>query len=140
MWPEPVIDAGDCEIVPVARYEVRATTDGTIFDAPRRVDTIAQPVPKFWGDTVGAFGTVVPGQWDPPNGVVNVNNYLAALQKFLGAATAPHNTMSNIQAVSSTDPCLNTVANIADVFLIIKAFQGNVYPFETNSANCPPCP
>lgn len=139
-WSEPVVHVGDCGIFPVAEYDLRCTGTGTIFSPPLSLFTIAQPTPKFWGDTVGSFGNVVAGQWDPPNGVVNVNDYVAALQKFLGVATAPHLTVVDVQAVSSTDPCLNKAANIADVFLLIKAFQGNLYPFVTDPAQCPPCP
>ena len=49
-------------------------------------------------------------------------------------------TVTDVQSTSATDPCLNRVTNIADVFLIIKAFQGEPYPFTTNPASCPACP
>lgn len=136
LWNEPVVHVGDCEIVPVETYHVQ---ESHLPDALALVVfTTAQPGGgKLWGDTVGSF---TGGEWDAPNGVVNVNDFQSILQKFLGAATAPHITVCDVQSVSSNDPCLNRVANVADVFLIIKAFLGSPYPFTVNPASCPPCP
>ncbi len=137
-WTEPVVHGGDCEIMPVATYEVTATDDGTTFSAPLAVSTIDQPSGgKFWGDTVGAFDGV---QWTAPNNIVNANDFLAALQKFQSLPTAPHITVVDVQSVSSVDPCLNRITNIADVFILLQAFQGNTYPFTPNPASCPACP
>ncbi len=136
-WPESVIHVGDCAIVPDATYELAATLEGVVFSDPLIVSTVPRPEPKFWGDTVGAFES---GAWTAPNGVVNTNDFLAALQKFQNLPTAPHVTVTDVQSVSSTDPCLNRVTNIADVFILIQAFQGNAYPFTTDPASCPPCP
>lgn len=137
VWNEPVIHVGDCEIVPVAQYEIRAS-EGTGFSPPLLVSTIDLPSGgKPWGDTVGSFtGT----EWTPPNGIVSVNDYLAALQKFQNLPSAPHLTVCDVQAVSTTDPCINRLVGIADVFLLVKASQGEAYPFITDPAACPPCP
>ncbi|MBI4717920.1 MAG: PQQ-dependent sugar dehydrogenase [Planctomycetes bacterium] len=137
VWAEPVVHVGDCEVIPVASFELRASPNGVVFTVPLVVNTIAEPLPKHWGDTVG---DVQSGAWTAPNGVVNVNDFVAVLQKFLELATAPHLTVADVQGVSSTDPCLNRTANIADVFLLIKAFQGNAYPFTTDPSQCPGCP
>lgn len=138
VWSESVVHAGDCEIVPVATYEIRATADGATFSAPLAVNTINQPSGgKFWGDTVGAFDGV---QWTSPNGIVNANDFLAALQKFQFLPTAPHVSIVDVQSVSAIDPCLNRLTNIADVFILLQAFQGNLYPFTTDPALCPVCP
>ncbi len=137
VWSEPTVHVGDCEIVPDAAYELRTTNDGGVTFSPALVvNTIVRPAPKFWGDTVGAFDGV---QWSAPNNIVNANDFLAALQKFQNIATAPHVTVVDVQAVSSIDPCLNRITNIADVFLLIKSFQGETYPFTTDPAACPPC-
>lgn len=138
VWAEAVVHAGDCEIGPVATYAILASSDGGgSFTAALAVSTVGQPVPKAWGDTVGEIQF---GAWTAPNGVVNVNDFIAALQKFQATATAPHITVVDVQAVSSTDPCLNRLANVADIFLLIKAFQGGAYPFTTDPTTCPPCP
>lgn len=136
-WPEATVHVGDCEIFPVASYEISATMDGFVFSDAWLGYTILEPLPKHWGDTVGSLVGI---EWTAPNGAVNVNDYLAVLQKFLGVSTAPHISVCDVQSVSSTDPCLNQSGNIADVFLLIKAFQGNAYPFTMDAAMCPPCP
>ncbi len=138
VWNEVAVHGGDCEIIPVAEYEVLATADGITFSPGLTVPTIELPSGgKFWGDTVGGFDGV---QWTAPNNIVNANDFIAALQKFQNLPTAPHVTVVDVQSVSSTDPCLNRVTNIADVFILLQAFQGNAYPFTTNPAACPPCP
>ncbi len=138
VWTEPVVHVGDCMIVPVATFEIRTTSDdGVSYTDPLVVSTIDQPEPKSWGDTVGSFDGAA---WGAPNGIVNTNDFLAALQKFQNLPTAPHVTVVDVQSVSSTDPCLNRITNIADVFILIQAFQGNAYPFTTNPAACPSCP
>ncbi|MBI4717761.1 MAG: hypothetical protein HY763_08165, partial [Planctomycetes bacterium] len=160
-WPEPVVHVGDCPVVPDADYEIRATMDGITFSPALTVSTTPQPAPKFWGDTVGDFqslcsvggtacgpvgstcnGTGVCGMWTAPNGVVSVNDFLAALQKFQGVVTAPHVTV--VDVVGAGQPgqqsCLNRAGNIGDVFNLIKAFQGDAYPFTTDPAACPVCP
>ncbi|MBI4717150.1 MAG: hypothetical protein HY763_05040 [Planctomycetes bacterium] len=143
VWPETVIHVGDCEIVPVATYTIAATADGVTFSAPLTVGTIPQPVPKLWGDTVGQFGVQNPGMWDPPNGVVNVNDFVAAMEKFQNPGTnRVHMTVVDVvgAGLPGFEACLNETGNIADVFNIIKAFQGNAYPFTTNPGACPTCP
>ncbi|MBI4719315.1 MAG: hypothetical protein HY763_16080 [Planctomycetes bacterium] len=143
VWPETVIHVGDCEIVPVATYTIAATADGVTFSAPLTVGTIPLPAPKFWGDTVGQFGVQNPGMWDPPNGVVNVNDFVAAMEKFQNPGTnRVHMTVVDVvgAGLPGQEACLNETGNIADVFNIIKAFQGNAYPFTTDPGACPPCP
>ncbi len=138
VWNEVAVHGGDCEIFPVAEYEVLATADGVTFAPALLVPTIDLPSGgKFWGDTVGSFDGL---QWTAPNNIVNTNDFIAALQKFQNLPTAPHITVVDVQSVSSTDPCLNRITNIADVFLLIQAFQGNMYPFTTDPAACPACP
>ncbi len=137
VWTEQVIHVGDCEIHPVQPYGIVAT-DGSV-DAPALiVNTIPLPSGgKFWGDTVGGFDG---SSWGPPNNIVNANDFLAALQKFQNLPQAPHVSVVDVQSVSSIDPCLNKLVNIADVFLLLQAFQGNTYPFTTTAASCPACP
>ncbi|MBI4718831.1 MAG: thrombospondin type 3 repeat-containing protein [Planctomycetes bacterium] len=144
IWPEAVVHVGDCPIIPVAAFELRTTANGSVFSSPLPVSTIALPAGgKFWGDTVGQFGIVTPGVWDPPNGVVNVNDFVAALEKFQNSAT-PRVHLTVVDVVGAGLPgqeaCLNRSANIADVFNLIKAFQGTAYPFTTDPGSCPVCP
>lgn len=137
LWPELVVHVGDCEIVPVASYEIVATLEGVVFSAPYAVSTIAQPTGKFWGDVVGVNdGT----KWTPPNGFTNVNDIQAILAYIQGFAIVPAFQAVNLEAISSDDPCLNNLVNTADVLIAVKAAQGDAYPFTTDPASCPICP
>lgn len=135
-WPRLVYLRG-CPIMPARTYEIAATPDGTLFDPPFTSSTVARPTPKFWGDTVG---TLVGGLWSDPNGLANINDVIAALQRIQGNAPQLHFTRLDVLAVSSTDPCVNGIVNAADVFMLVKAIQGDIYPFTTDPALCPLCP
>ncbi len=138
VWDEAVVHVGDCPVIPLASYEIEATTDGVVFSDPLPIVTISQPgAGKFWGDTVGSFDGF---EWSGPNGLVNANDFLAALQTFQLLPQGPSFSVVDVQSVSSIDPCLNRIVNIADVFLLLQAFQGNTYPFTTNPGSCPVCP
>lgn len=141
--PSGGVYLGDCGIAPVARYAIRATTSppGGPFDPPVLVETTGRPTDKQWGDTVGTFGNIVSTGWDPPNGIVNVNDFVAILEKFQDSRTTRALLPAlDVQSVSSTDPCLNRIVNIADVFLTVKAFQGEAYPFMAPTLCATPCP
>lgn len=127
VWAETVVHIGDCRIVPVATYELSATVTGDVFSAPLALSTIVQPTPKFWGDTVGDFS----GAWSGPNGIVNVSDFFAAVQKFQGIPSAPHATWVDVH-----DETPNGVVNFSDIFWIVKAFLGDAYPF-VYPENCP---
>ncbi|MBI4718009.1 MAG: FG-GAP repeat protein [Planctomycetes bacterium] len=137
-WTEPLVHIGDCGIIPAATYAVTSTRDaGASYSVPLTAYTIARPAPKYWGDTVGEL---LGGQWTAPNGVVNMNDFVAALQKFQSLPQAPDLTVVDIQSTGAPNPCLNGAVNMADVFLLIHAYQGRPYPFVTNPADCPSCP
>lgn len=126
-WPSSV-SLGDCEIVPVATYELSATPDEVSFGPPIVLNTIARPGLKKWGDVVGSFdGT----KWSPPQGTVNIDDAVAAIKKFQGEPTAA--PMIWIDVVGEAP---NFVANFEDVLFLIKAFQGDDYPFSDPSL-CP---
>ncbi|MBI4719360.1 MAG: hypothetical protein HY763_16315 [Planctomycetes bacterium] len=125
--PESVVHLGDCPIIPAAEYEIRSTTDAATFTPPLTVSTVPQPVPKFWGDTVGEFRDPT---WTPPNGLVTVNDFQAGIKKFQGEAS-PTFTWLDVH-----DEVPNAVINFTDIFLIVKAFQGEVYPFR-DPFSCP---
>lgn len=139
VWSEPVVHTGDCAIMPVASYEIRATTDAAVFTAPLVVNTIAEPVLnlKKWGDVVGVNNGV---EWTPPNRFTNVNDVQAMLAYIQGFAIVPAFQSVNLEAISSADPCLNNFVNTADVLILVKAIAGDAYPFTTNPASCPVCP
>lgn len=117
-----LIHAGDRSIVPAAVYSVQATTDGAMFSAPILIPTVA-----LWGDCVGiSNGT----SWSPPNGVVNFNEVIAAVQAFQRQTTAPP-----LPWIDVHDAIPNRLTNFADIQLLVMAFQGVPYPYSPP----PPC-
>jgi len=144
VWSEPVIHVGDCEIIPVADYQVSATSDGVAFSSALPIGTI--PVPslnsKLWGDTVGSNNGV---EWTPPNQFTNVQDVLAIQAYISAAAVIPLFTVANLQAISSGDSCLNAFINTADVLIVVRAAAGDAYSLPattkiTDPALCPVCP
>ena len=126
-WPA-VVQLADCEIVPAATYEIRASSNGNIFSEPLELSTIAKPGDKEWGDVVGVF---VAGQWGPPNGVVNMDDVMSAVQRFQQLPGAPALNWVDV------DPAVpNAVLNMTDIFQIIQGFRGRPYPFS-NPVDCP---
>ena len=126
-WPS-LVHVGDCGIVPVATYAIRTTVNGVTFSDPFEVATIAEPVPKFWGDVVGQKFAL---WWTPPNGMVNMDDVLAGVQRFRQLEDAPHLTWVDV------DPEVpNVVLNFTDIFQIVRGFKGEPYPFR-DPVECP---
>ena len=139
VWTESAVHVGDCEIHPVAIYEIAATEEGVLFSEPVVLPTAPQPsAGKFWGDAVGINNGV---EWTPPNGLANVQDVVGVLAYIQNNAIKPEFQVVNLEAVSSNDPCLNNFVNTADVLIMVRAVSGDQYPFTTNPANCPAvCP
>ena len=127
-WTESVIHVADCEIVPAAAYEIRATAEGMVFSDPLEVSTVMEPMPKYWADVVGEFSGTV---WSGPNGEVNMNDVTAAVQKFQQLPTAPPLTWVDLDAEAP-----NGVLNFTDIMRIVQGFKGEPYPFSDPAA-CP---
>ena len=125
-WPT-VVHIGDCPIVPVAVYEIRAT-NGVMTSNPVEVSTVTQPDEKWWADIVGAK---VDTDWSPPDGFVNMDDIQAAIQSFEVAHTPPPWIWADIE-----DEVPNAVINMTDVQFIVLAFEGAQYPFSA-PADCP---
>ena len=138
-WNEPVVHAGGCLVGPVATYEVRATSnEGSTFSAPLVVPTIDQPGGgASWGDTVGVFDGA---EWTEPDLAVNIIDAFAIILRFQLVESAPHPSVTDVHPQVP-----DGFANINDVFIVIRAFQLDPYPFgcpddpcQDNLAN--PCP
>ena len=132
-WPDPV-HVGDCEIVPVAIYEVRVIIlgfdegDPDSFSSALEIVTIPQPGLKFWADSVGEL---VGLNWTFPNGVTNFQDVVAVIQAFQLVPSAPSSTCADIHPEIP-----NRIVNINDALFTILAFQGQQYPFS-NPSDCP---
>ncbi len=131
-WPDVLVNVGDCEIVPVATYEIRGAVDDgfpheTCTDA-LELHTIEHPFPKYWCDVVGDF---VEGAWTGPNGVGNMGDIMAMLQGFSSAPGAPPVTWLDLEPEVP-----NAIVNMTDVQRCVDAFKGGEYPFP-DPADCP---
>lgn len=139
-WPETVVHVGDCEVIPVADYELDATADGLRYSAPMEVGTILLPNLnlKLWGDLVGVNNGT---QWTAPNQFTNVNDILAVLAYISNATIKPTFQRANLQAISSADSCLNPFVNTADVLVCVRAVAGDSYgaPATTKITNASLC-
>ncbi len=135
-WPEPVVHVAGCGTAPVALYDVQAIDaacdpeNESNYSPALSLPTIAQPIPKHWGDCVGNFA----GTWSPPNAVVSMDDLMAALQKFGSAPTAPPLVWVD---VAGEEP--NAILNMTDIQQFVGAFKGEAYPFS-DPAECPADP
>ena len=94
---------------------------------------------KFWGDTVSIFDGV---EWTPPQGASNTTDAVVANNTFQGGqvvAPVPGSTVAHLSIADVEPGNINAIVNFADVFILIKAFQGDVYTFGPADAdgNCP---
>ena len=119
-WPESVIHIADCEITPVATYEIRATTDGVSLSSAVEVATIELPGAWFHGDIVGeSTGT----EYTPPQQVVNVSDVQAVLFCMQELEIAPHMTWCDLHGLGAGTPP-NYLANVSDLQLILRGQEG----------------
>ena len=128
-----------CPIEPTSGYEVRTVVGGNESTA-LTVPTALQPGSgRFWGDTVGFFDGV---EWTAAQGVSNITDALVAINTWQGGqvvAPVPGSTIAHLSIADVEPGNINTVVNFADVLILIRAFQGNMYPFGPADAdgNCP---
>ena len=132
IWPEACIYLADCEVIPIADYDLQATFDPygdpVPFSEPTRLETIRRPGSKCWADCVGEWDGA---QWAPADGVVNMDDLQAAVFCFMNAENSPHRTWVEID-----DEGVNMVVNFTDIQRIVQGFKSESYPFS-NPASCP---
>ncbi|MHC4695395.1 MAG: M28 family metallopeptidase [Planctomycetota bacterium] len=141
-WNEGVIHVGDCEIVPVASYAVRATMDGVVFTSPLELATINKPGTRYYGDTVG-MGTgdlpPLPG-FTGPNGAVNVTDVQAFLLTVQGPLSpSTHTTWVDMHGLEEGSPP-NFILNVSDLQRILFGIEGLTYtatPGQLEPMYCP---
>ena len=130
-WNEEVVHITDCEIVPVATYQLRGTFNGTDFTAPLTISTIDKPTNKHYGDVVGGLTA---GGWTFPQGVVNVTDIQAVLLAQQGAVTAPHTTWADLFGpVQGAAP--DGLITADDIQRAIFAFEGDAYTSAPEQVN-----
>jgi hypothetical protein len=141
-WTEGVVHVGDCEVIPVASYAMRATLDGVIFSAPLELATIKKPGTRYYGDVVG-MGTgdlpPLPG-FTGPNGAVNVTDVQAFLLTKKGPLSpSTHTTWVDMHGLEEGSPP-NFILNVSDLQRILFGIEGFTYtttPGQLNPEDCP---
>jgi hypothetical protein len=137
-----LIYVGDCEIVPVATYEIWATMDGIVFTDPMEVATIHKPGTRYYGDVVG-MGTgelpPLPG-FTPPNGAVNVTDVQAFILTVQGTSSpSVHTTWVDLHGLGLGSPP-NFILNVSDLQRILFGIEGVPYadtPGQLDPEDCP---
>ncbi len=127
-WDESAVHIGDCGIVPGSEYQLRASFDGETMSDPTTVNTADVPAPKYWADMVGGF---VGDAWLGPNGIVNMSDIQAALQRFSGSPSAPPLTWVDLDSETP-----NGLINMTDIQQAVGGFKGMPYPFG-DPVSCP---
>ncbi len=101
--------------VPGVRYDLQLEhADGQVF-------AIAPFSMAIWGDTVGEFQE---GTWTAPNGIVDIVDVLAVVDRFKGLPAAPPMAQVDLYPQSP-----NGVIDILDIVSCLNAFRGIPYPF-----------
>ena len=137
VWAEDLVHVGDCEIVPLAMYRVRATADSVAFSDPLEIGTIHKPGPRFHGDIVGeSTGTC----FTPPQGVVNITDIQAFLFCQQDRDGAPHLTWCDVIGMGVGSPP-NFFPNVSDLQMLLKGVKGLTYlESHTDNRNPADCP
>ncbi|UCE59911.1 MAG: hypothetical protein JSU63_21005 [Phycisphaerales bacterium] len=142
VWTEETLHVGDCEMVPVATYGIRATPDGETFSAPLSVATIGKPGLAHYGDVVGmSTGHLppLPG-FTPPNGIVNVSDVSA----YLLTVDGPFSPSAHVTWIDLHGPGLGSppqyVLNASDLTRIYFGMQGETYTQQPNQLDPGQCP
>ncbi len=140
-WNEPLIHVGDCEIVPPATYQLRATGDGVTFSDPLLIGTIRKPDVRHYGDVAGGVDAGT-GQYTEADGFVNVIDiqaYLHTGQNYPDVSPFVHRTWVDLHGLDpGTAP--NYIINIADLQRIKFGFEGRRYtqtPEQLDPGDCP---
>ncbi len=150
-WTLNTLHIGDCEVIPVATYGVRAclAPDGIVCSEPVTVGTIRQPeiAPGFRGnsgDVVGPVeGTDSDLHFTPPDGftnVVDVSAYVLTKQNY-GTASKPqaHPTWIDLHGLGDGNPP-QYILNVSDLGLILKALVGDAWTDDPGNMNPGACP
>ncbi len=161
-WALSTLHVGDCEMIPVATYEVRACRppDGTECNPPLTIGTIAQPFvsPGFrgnYGDVVGPVAEDPPGYFyfTPPDGFTNINDvtaYILTKQNY-GTVNTPrtHPTWVDLHGLGDGNPPQppppngnppNYILNVSDLAQIKKALVGDAWTGDPGNMNPQECP
>jgi len=147
VWTEEVVHLADCEVVPSATYQIRATIDGATFSDPLTISTTSKPNVHY----ADCVGPVADGRFTPPDGFVSVLDIQAFLIAVQGRATAPHTTWVDLNGYSYSEPfcqppniwCIvpQQILGVSDLQTIKFGYVGQTYvqtPGQVDPGECPP--
>lgn len=140
VWPrahpdeeQNCVHIGDCEIIPMATYAVRVTTDPLApdpeFSEDLIIGTIKKPGSFCWADCVGIWNG---NEWTPPNEMTGFDDIMAAVFFFKTHPNKPNRTW-----VEVNDASPDMVVGFGDIQMIINGFKGWPYPSFPAPADCP---
>jgi len=147
VWSMDTLHVGDCEVIPVATYEIRACEppDGTVCGDPLRIGTVSQsfsaPTSRArFGDVAGA-PQAAGDPFNPPDGFTNVTD-LQALQSclvnFPGTGLPQiHVTWADLHGNGGGTPP-NYLCNVGDVQMFLQAFGLNACWKDAHADNRDP--
>ncbi len=149
-WALDMLHIGDCEIIPVATYEIRACAppEGVVCSDQLIIGTIGQPylAPSFHGNYGDVAGPVddITEQFTPPDGftnVVDVSAYVLTKQNY-GTSNTPqtHPTWVDLHGSVGSGSPPQYILNVADLSQIKFGFLGD--PWTEDPGNLQPggCP
>jgi len=147
-WPAAVIHIGDCEVVPVATYEIQWTDGGGIpISDTLELATIHKPdaggAPWDFGDIVGeGTGQPYPFGFTPPQRVFNITDIQAAQKTFQRDLQSIPVPWSDIAGIASGDleGAPDFRVNVNDIQHLLFANQGDEYrspPIRQRPSECP---
>jgi hypothetical protein len=147
-WTLNTLHIGDCEIIPVATYAIRACLppDALSCCDPLLIGTIEQPLVGpgavgHYGDVAGAVD-IDTGQFAPPDGFVNVVDVqgflLTKLNYGTGVLPFTHPTWTDLEGGG---PVPQYILTVGDLQQILKAIGGDPYtrsPVNLQPGDCNP--
>ncbi len=150
VWNLQTLHIGDCQIIPIALYEIRACAppDGAVCGDPLLIGTVEQSwlpgVRANFGD-IAAAPDVAGDPYGPPDGFTNVTDLqamLAVTGNFPGTGLPqPHVTWADLHGNGTGTPP-NYFPNVADTQMFLKAFSLNstwtgAHADNRNPGDCP---
>ncbi|UCE60919.1 MAG: M4 family metallopeptidase [Phycisphaerales bacterium] len=142
-----LLHISDCEITPVARYEIRACAPptGDVCTDPLVIATILRPPPGNYGDVVGPVDPVTM-EFDPPNQILSVGDisgYLLTNQNYgLPGDPKPqaHWTWVDLEGQGAPFYRPQAILNVGDLNQILFGIMGRPYSWAGNNVDPGDCP
>lgn len=124
----------DIAVVPEAAYEVLC--DYGQSGAPSLSSAVDVTTPRF-GDTVGMFSG---GSWSPPNGIIEIGDVVAILERFKNVSSAPPAMWVDLvgAGTSGLSCAPDGAVDIVDAVAALDAFRGRTFlEFPGCTLPCP---